>query len=282
MEGSTRPTSPAREGWSRRWPTTGCSTAHREGVARKESPSTGSAATTSTSGQARVMSSPVVPSKLTWFAPGRRITLSSTRRCSMSWSLTGNYVETCSCELMCPCNLSFDHGATYDFCRVVLVFDIREGEVEGTDVAGLKVAAIADTPKVMTEGNWRLGVFVDEQANDEQADKLVKVFTGELGGPMAGLAPLVGEVLGVERARIDVQDDGLRHSVRVGDTIDFEIEDIVPFGTENGRPVRFDGMFHPVGSDLTMAEAKRSRINAFGIEYEGKTGLSKAGFSWAA
>src|SRR5207253_11148753 len=54
---------------------------------------------------------------------------------------------------------------------------IREGEVEGTDISGLKIAAIADTPKVMTEGNWRLGVFVDENATDEQADKLVKVFT---------------------------------------------------------------------------------------------------------
>ena len=63
----------------------------------------------------------------------------------MSWSMTGEYVETCSCELMCPCNLSLDHGATYDFCRVTLVFDIREGEIEGTDVGGLKVAAIADT-----------------------------------------------------------------------------------------------------------------------------------------
>src|SRR3954447_10946400 len=212
---STGRTSPARAGSSRRWPTTGCSTARPKGAAREESPSTGSAATTSTSGRTRVTA---------------RITTSSTRRCSMSWSLTGNYVETCSCELMCPCNLSFDHGATYDFCRVLLVFDIREGEVEGTDVGGVKIAAIADTPKVMTDGNWRLGVFVDEQASEEQADKLVKVFTGQLGGPMAGLAPLVGEMLGVERARIEVQDDGLRHSVRVGDVIDFEIEDIVPFG----------------------------------------------------
>ena len=200
----------------------------------------------------------------------------------MSWKLKGNYVETCSCELMCPCNLSLDHGATYDFCRVTLVFDIREGEIDGTDIAGLKVAAIADTPKVMTEGNWRLGVFIDDEATDEQADKLVQVFSGQLGGPMAALAPLVGEILGVERARIEVVDDGLRHSVRVGDVIDFEIEDIVPFGVETGEPVRFDGMFHPVGSDLTMAEAKRSQIDAFGISYEGKTGLSKSEFSWAA
>jgi hypothetical protein len=200
----------------------------------------------------------------------------------MSWNLKGSYVETCSCELMCPCNLSFDHGATYDFCRVTLAFNIREGEVEGTDIAGLRVVAIADTPKVMTEGNWRLGVFIDEQATDEQFDKLVQVFTGQLGGPMAALAPLVGEVLGVERAGIQIDDDGLRHSVRVGDAIDFEIEDIVPYGVQTGQPVRFDGMFHPVASNLTMAEARRTRISAFGIEYEGKTGLSTSEFAWAA
>jgi hypothetical protein len=200
----------------------------------------------------------------------------------MSWNLRGSYVETCSCELMCPCNLSFDHGATYDFCRVSLVFSIREGEIEGTTVAGRKVVLVADTPKVMTEGNWRLGVYVDDEATDGQFDKLLQVFSGQLGGPMAGLVPLVGEMLGVKRAAIEVRDDGLLHSVRVGDEIDFEIQDIVPFGVETGEPVRFSGMFHPVGSNLTMAEAKRSRINAFGIEYEGKTGLSTSDFSWAA
>jgi hypothetical protein len=200
----------------------------------------------------------------------------------MAWHLKGSYVETCSCDLICPCNATFDHGATYDYCRVTLVFDIREGEIDGTDIGGLKVAAIADTPKVMTEGNWKLGVFIDDQASDEQADKLVAVFTGQLGGPMAGIAPLVGEVRGVERAPIEVVHDGVRHSVRIGDAIDFEIQDIVPFGIETGEPVRFQGMFHPVASDLTIAEAKRSSINAFGIEYEGKTGLSTSEFSWAA
>jgi hypothetical protein len=200
----------------------------------------------------------------------------------MSWSIRGSYAETCSCELMCPCLVSMDHGATYDYCRVTLVFNIKEGEVEGTDVSGLKVAAIADSPKIMTQGNWRLGVFIDANANDEQADKLLGVFGGQLGGPMSALAPLVGEMLGVERVPIEVVDDGVRHTVRVGDAIEFEIEDIVPFGKENGEPVRFDGMFHPVGSNLTMAEAKRSRIDAFGISYEGKTGVSTSEFAWAA
>jgi hypothetical protein len=200
----------------------------------------------------------------------------------MPWNLSGSYVETCSCELMCPCNLSFDHGATYDFCRVTLVFDIHEGEIEGTGVGGLTVALIADTPKVMTDGNWRVGVFVDERATDEQLDKLVGVFSGQMGGPIAAVAPLVGEILGVERAPIEVRHDGLRHIVRIGDSVDFEVEDIVPFGSPTGEPVRFQNMFHPAGSDLTMAEAKRSRIDGFGIRYDAKTGLSKSDFAWAA
>jgi hypothetical protein len=200
----------------------------------------------------------------------------------MSWSLKGSYAETCSCELMCPCNLSFDHGATYDYCRATLGFNITEGDIEGTDISGRRVVLIIDTPKVMTEGNWNIGLYIDDGASDDQFDKLVKVFSGQLGGPMGSLAPLVGEVRGVERAAIEFDDEGLTHRVTVGDSIQFEIEDIVPFGVETGEPVRFSGMFHPVGSNLTMAEAKRTRINAFGISYEGKTGLSTSNFSWAA
>ena len=199
----------------------------------------------------------------------------------MAWSIKGSYFETCSCDLMCPCNMSFDHGATYDYCRVTLVFHIHQGEVEGTDVGGVKLVVIADSPKVMTDGGWRLGMFVDESASDEQVEKITAVFGGQLGGPMAGLAPLIGEMLGVERAPIEIVEDGLNHSVRIGDQIDFEVEDIVPFGIETGEPVKLTGVFHPVGSELTAAEAKRSSINAFGIEYEGKTGLSSE-FSWAA
>jgi hypothetical protein len=200
----------------------------------------------------------------------------------MAWNIKGTYVETCSCDFICPCNASLAHGATYDRCRVTLVFNITDGEIEGTDVGGLKVAAIADTPKVMTEGNWRLGVFVDEAASDEQAEKLLGVFSGELGGPMEALGPLVGENLGVQRAPIELQEDGLRHSVKIGDAIDFEIEDVVPFGVETGEPARIAGIFHPVGSEFTLAEAKRSKISAFGIEYEGKSALSSSSFSWAA
>ena len=200
----------------------------------------------------------------------------------MAWNLEGTYFETCSCEVVCPCSASLALGADYDRCQVTLVFTIAKGEVEGTDIGGLTIAAIVDTPKVMSEGNWRLGVFVDAAASDEQAEKLGAVFGGQLGGPMEALGPLISENLGMERAPIEVREEGLRHSVKIGDFIDFEIEDVVPFGIESGEPARLSGIFHPVGSEFVISKATRSRINAFGIEYEGKSGFSVSRFAWAA
>jgi hypothetical protein len=200
----------------------------------------------------------------------------------VSWKLAGSYFETCSCDVICPCTASLSLGATRDRCRVVLVFNIKQGEVEGVDVGGLTVAGVADTPKVMSEGNWRMGVVIDAKASDEQADKLGKVFSGALGGPMEGLLPLVGENLGVRRDPIEVREDGLRHSIRIGDSVDFEVEDVVPFGVETGQPARLTGVFHPIGPELTVAHATRSRINAFGIAYEGRSAFSASQFSWQA
>jgi hypothetical protein len=197
----------------------------------------------------------------------------------MAWHLNGTYFETCSCDVVCPCTASLSLGADRDRCRVVLVFHVAEGDVDGTDVSGAKVAIVADAPKLMTDGDWRVGVFLD--APDEQAEKLGAVFGGHLGGPPAALAPLLGEQLGLERTRIDVSEEGLRHSVRIGDAVDFEVEDVVPFGVEDGRPVKLVGVFHPASSELTVARATRSRINAFGIEYDARAAFS-APFAWAA
>jgi hypothetical protein len=201
---------------------------------------------------------------------------------AMSWRLKGSYFETCSCDLMCPCNMSMEHGATYDYCRVTLVFNTTDGEIEGADVSGLAVAVIADTPKVMTEGNWRVGVFIDERATDEQVERTSAVFAGQKGGRWRASCRSSARMLGVERAPFELVEEGLRHSVRIGDAVDFEIEDIVPFGVETGQPVRLVGVFHPVSSEFNAAEAKRAKISAFGIEYEGKTGISASEFSWAA
>jgi len=200
----------------------------------------------------------------------------------MAWKLEGTYFENCSCEVPCPCTASLTLGADYDRCQVLLAFDVESGEIDGVDVGGRTVAVVADTPKLMTDGNWRLGLIVDDDASDEQAEKLGAVFSGQMGGPMAGLAPLIGEVLGSERMPVEYANDGLRHRIKVGDGIDVEVEDVVPFGSESGQPAQLTNVFHPASSTLTIAKSERGKISAFGLDFDnsGRSAFS-APFAWA-
>ena len=136
----------------------------------------------------------------------------------MAWSIEGRYFENCSCEVVCPCTASLALGADNDYCRVALVFHVDSGEVDGVGVSDLTVTAVAETGKYMHEGNWRLGVLMDEAASDEQAAALGGVFSGQLGGPMAALAPLVGEQLGVERVPMEFSSENGHHKLTIGDT----------------------------------------------------------------
>ena len=97
----------------------------------------------------------------------------------------------------------------------------------------------------------------------------------------AALGPLLGEFLGVERAPMEFHEEGLTHALKIGDAVDIEIEDVVPFGVETGEPAKLTGIFHPAGDTLTIATATRANVNGFGISYEGKTGFSAPQFTWA-
>jgi len=202
----------------------------------------------------------------------------------MAWQLQGTYLENCSCDMVCPCTTSgLSMPADYERCRVVLAFHVDSGAVDGVDVSNLTVAVVADTPQQMTDGNWRVGLFMDAGASPEQAEKLGAVFGGQLGGPMAMLAPLIGEMLGMEIVPIEYTDDDRRHRVGIGDAVDIEIEDFVPPGNPGGEVSKLTGMFHPANSTLTIARATAGRVDAFGLQFDntGQNGHS-APFSWAA
>ena len=191
----------------------------------------------------------------------------------MAWSLKGSYAETCSCELMCPCNLSFDHGATYDFCRVTLVFNIREGQIDGTDIAGLKVAAIADTPKVMTDGNWRLGMYLDERASDEQQSALEAIFTGRLGGDALEHFPWAwkaSELVGVRRVAIELDHTRRRQWLRIRDRVTVRIRD--RYAGEEAVTCVVSG--HDQDGEELVADELRVDDGPLSFEYNGICGYA--------
>ena len=199
----------------------------------------------------------------------------------MAWNLEGTYFESCSCVTPCPCTVSLTLGADLDYCRALLVFNVKTGDVEGVDVGGVACAMVLNSPKVMSDGGWKVGLYISDVATDEQAEALGKVFSGDLGGPPAALGPLLGEFAGVERAAMEIHEDGLVHSLKIDGAVDLEVEDIVSFGVENGEPAQLTGIFHPAGDTLTVAKATRAKVDAFGISYEGDSGFSSPKFTWA-
>jgi len=203
----------------------------------------------------------------------------------MAWKLNGTYFENCSCDMVCPCTTSgLTRPGDQERCRVVLAFHVDTGEVDGLDVSDKTVVLVADTPRVMADGNWRLGLVMDAAASAEQAAALGAVFGGQAGGPIAGLVPLISEMLGSESVPMEYVDDGRRHSLRAGDLIDIEIEDFVaPQLLPDGEVEKLTGMFHPANSTLTIASATRSQVSVFGLDFanEGKNGHS-APFAWSA
>jgi hypothetical protein len=164
----------------------------------------------------------------------------------------------------------------------MLAWHIDSGEVDGTDVSDRSVVLVLDSPRQMSEGNWRVGMFMDERASDEQAEKLGGIFSGQMGGPLANIVPLISENLGMEVAPIEHVDDGRRHRVQVGDAIDVEIEDLVsPFDPDGPLP-KLTETKHPANSELTPARALSARVQGLGIDYsaDGQNGFSTP-FSWS-
>ena len=134
----------------------------------------------------------------------------------------------------------------------------------------------------MTDGNWRLGVVIDGRPPTSRRRGWAACSRERSVARWRRSGRWSARASAWSGSPIEVPENGLSHSIRVGDDVDFEIEDVVPFGVETGEPARLTGIFHPAGSELTVAHATRSKINAFGIQYEAKSGFSTSKFAWAA
>jgi len=200
----------------------------------------------------------------------------------MAWTVEGTYFENCNCDFACPCSVtSFASPATQERCNVLLAFHIERGQIDGVDVGGHSVAVVADAPAKMLDGHWRVGLIIDDKASKQQADKLAGVFGGSMGGPMASLAPLITELLGVEQKPIEYRESGHKHHLKIGGEIEIDVEDYIPEGFS--EPTKLVGVFHPSNSTLTIARPTSARIKAFGMEFDnsGKSAFS-APYRWSA
>jgi hypothetical protein len=200
------------------------------------------------------------------------------------WQVSGDYFEACSCDSVCPCPTSgLAARPTKGSCDAGLVFHVDRGQYDGTRLDGLSFAVLLHTPGPMIQGNWTVGVVVDERASPAQREALAAIASGQGGGPIAALAPLVGRVGGVEAKPITIQRDGLRRSVSIPGILDIAVEGIP--GARQDEPIYLDNVGHPAASRLALAKATRSHMHAFGIDWDETSGRNNghfAPFSWSS
>ena len=202
-----------------------------------------------------------------------------------TWQIEGQYMETCNCSFLCPCIGSNLAARPSDGeCMAALALRIDRGAKDGVQLDGLGFLVILHSPGPMAEGNITVGLIIDERASAEQVEAITAIASGAAGGPMAGLGPLVGRMAGVERAPIQFEQQGLKWSVSAGPFVDQACEG-VPSAVREGEAVALDSTCHPVNPRLSLAKASRSRVHAFGIDWEDDSGTRNghfAPFAWAA
>ncbi len=140
----------------------------------------------------------------------------------MAYTLEGQLLEVCTCRVLCPCWIGEDPD--FGTCDGTLAWKIEKGTIEGVDVSGLSICLLAHIPGNIMQGNWRVVVYVDENASAEQEKALLDVYTGKLGGPVADFAQLVGEVVAVERAPFTIEVTEGKGTLKIGSDIFAEME----------------------------------------------------------
>ena len=150
----------------------------------------------------------------------------------MAYDIEGRLLEVCTCNVLCPCWVGEDPD--YTTCDTTIAWGIERGTIEGVDVSGLTMAVSAHIPgNILTPKSWKAVVLVDDRSSPEQEQVMLRLFTGQLGGAVADLAGLIGEVVAVERAPITFTVEGGKGRISIGSIVE---ADMAPFVGATGNP----------------------------------------------
>jgi hypothetical protein len=169
-------------------------------------------------------------------------------------------------------------------CTFAMALHIEKGSFGGVALDGLPFIVIGFTPGPMGDGNWSVGLVIDERASDEQRDAVTAIASGGAGGPMAPLAALIGKFLGVERAPIRIDGSGVKWSAIAGGLVLMSAEGAMGVDPGNPEPMALENTGHPVNSRLALAHAVRSHVHALGLAWDDDSGRNNghyAPFNWS-
>jgi len=132
------------------------------------------------------------------------------------------------------------------------------GRFRGVDVSGLSLVHVTQIPGNISEGNWRLVIYIDDQATAQQQQAILDAFGGRLGGPLAELAGLISEVVTAQAVPIEYHFEEGKGTLHVGEAIDAEM---TPYAGANGRPAALHDSTFSTSSPTYIGKASRHRVN---------------------
>jgi len=187
----------------------------------------------------------------------------------MSYHLEGRLLEVCTCRVLCPCWIGED--ADSGTCDSIVAWHFDQGAIDGVDVAGNTIAAVCHIPGNILKGNWTVAIYISDSASKEQEEALLKVYTGQAGGPVADLAKLIGTVVSVERAPIGFDVEGGKGTLTIGTDYHADLEPYL--GPTGANTTLSETIFSTVpGAPVFVGRAPvyRSKNAAIGIDVDMK------------
>lgn len=183
----------------------------------------------------------------------------------MSWRIKAKYYEACNCAYGCPCNMS--GFPTHGFCEGSVVFHVLEGERDGVDLAGAKVAIGVQWPGAIHEGNGKAAVFID--ADEAQRQALIPILTAEDPGlPWEILASTLSELQGPFFEPVEIEDAGTDSRIRVGDKVEVALQSFTDpvTGEQHEAHMVLPGGF--IFTDGLIATSSANRVSADGVSFD--------------
>jgi hypothetical protein len=199
---------------------------------------------------------------------------------STPWAIKGRYYETCSCDFVCPCIVTrMTARPTQQSCTFAMALQIEDGSFGAVTLDGMSFIVLGYTPGAMGDGNWSIGLVIDERADDHQREAIAAIASGTAGGPMEPLSALIGSFLGVDRAPIVIEDDGVKWSATADGLVDMGAEGAFGIDPHATEPMHIDNTGHPANSRLALAHAFRSHVHALGLSWDDDSGKNNGHFA---
>jgi hypothetical protein len=183
----------------------------------------------------------------------------------MAYTIKGTYAAVCDCNLLCPCPVDGPPTGEGGQCYGVLVFDVREGNLDDTDVSGVAFALYNHFPSNLSSGNWKVGVVVDDGASDEQAQAIDRIVSGEEGGPFGEFGPLIGENEGMKRGAVRLS-GGDSPSGSVAGVGDFDVDFV---RGPDGSPTTVSNAMFGFAPSFKVGKGS-GRFSVFGSTHEAR------------